>query len=500
MMFRKAKHIWIFVLLTVVLVSCEETYPALYKEEKTDIGVPSENKEVGRVPIVLTMGDPQYELLTRGTGAFEDYAIDAEHWRNADFRTFAFLTSNKHAKESDVDYTKKSLDAALLYDQRMRIADASLQIQFLDENLNQVTKYYNETHPQWRYNFFTYYADDCQKYEGDAIAYKTDRKTVKVNVEIDGTQDIMHGFAYHTSEQFKDTIKALYGGDEAPSELKPLLDEDNDTLRYLYSTMAGHRGIHPVFHANHLLTRIDFKVKGVKSKDKDKDDAEMDNYQKIVVRKVVVENVPYKGTLMVANDDWKNPSKYLEALKYEAKEEAKVLTFDKSATKDIDVIMEKAPVTDTFDWLEEDPIYQEQGPYTEENAQFHITSETSKTLGKAVLLPPCNRLLIRMEADFLDIGKNAETGKLELKSKIKRLTVYYDVTYKKDDVVRAFEGGHAYSVVINVYGVQKINGSMVLNGWVGEDGGEYDPDDENHQIDIGLDDEEDHADLSDRED
>ena len=493
MMFRKAKHIWIFVLLTVVLVSCEETYPALYKEEKTDIGVPSENKEVGRVPIVLTLGDPQYELLTRGTGAFEDYAVDAEHWRNADFRTFAFLTTNKIMSDQNaVDYSKRDLNAALLFDQRMRIADASLQIQFFDENLKQVTKYYNETRPQWRYNFFTYYADGCQ-----ASDYKTTKKTVKVDVEIDGTQDIMHGLAYHTSEQFKDTIKALYGGDEAPSELKPLLDADNDTLRYLYSTMAGHRGIHPVFHANHLLTRIDFKIRGVKSANKNEEDKE--NYQRIVVRKVAIEKQPYKGTLTVANDDWKDPKKYQQALKREAKEEEKVLTFSNNPTKDFEVVMEKAPVTDTFDWLKDDPIYQE-SPYTEEDAQFHITTETSQKLGKAVLIPPCDKLAVRMEADFLDIGLNTETGKPELKSEIKRLTIYYDVNYKKNDQEIPFEAGHAYTVVINVYGVQKINGSMVLNGWVGEDGGEYDPDDESHQIDIGLDDEEDNAEFKDRDD
>lgn len=447
-------------LLAMLMAGCEESYPALYKEESEGPHVAVQNGENGRVPIILTMADPQYEILTRGVGAFENYddsPEEAEKWRNADFRVFSYLTSNiisERDPEFSINYQARPVGTdslyCMLFNQPIRLQDRDGKIKFYEkvgageqQSLMEVTKYYNLQRQDWKYNFFTFYADDaCDPDVADA--YTTEKDRVTIGVKLDGSQDILHAVAYHTEEQLE---KAIAGFDDVES--KPLHEYGPELV---YSTMAAHRGIQPIFNANHLLTRIDFRIRGMESKNIA--GIQENGYRQVVVRKVTVVGVPFNGTLTVAKDSWKNGNNYSNDLA-----SGQVLTFD-GQTQNYVVKMKQKPVTKEFPWLLEDPLYQEH-PYEEGDAQYHITSTSIDTLGAPILLPPSEGFRVKLDVDLVSTTPDES----RLSDKIKSLdNLVYDIAYKD-----GFQAGHAYKVIISVYGAQQVGGELRLNAWIGKD-------------------------------
>lgn len=446
-MCRLTKPVLMLALFAAVAVSCNETFPSLYQDQGP--GSPNydpTNGETGRIPILPTITDPMYDIYTRaeGAGAFEDFSLDSEHWLNADFRVFAMLADNRFSKDNaSVDYQARDEDHCLLYDQRMRLVNDSYDVKLFDQDGKEEMKYYNGVHQNWKYNFFTYYADRT------ASNLRADASTVKVDVDIDGSQDLMHAMAYHTQEQLDKAIRRL--GNSVGSEDKPLLDYGEELL---YSTMAGHRGIHPIFMANHLLTRLDFEVKGAEPPNKDNGTAD---YRQIVVREVTVQ-APHYGTLTIADDAWKDHGMYLDAL-----DAGEVLKFTDDRVEH-SLVMNTQRATDYYPGLERESAYRMR--YGGDVAQFHVDGLVAKSLGKAIMLPPDTMFTIKLKVDFIDIIGEGENAKLGKDGIVQLPPMEYNIKYPNG----GFKAGHAYTVVVSVYGPQQIKGSLYLNAWVGGQG------------------------------
>lgn len=448
------KFIYIIV-ASIVFIGCNESYPIINMEEEEVKIIYPENSESGRVPIVPVLTDPQFELITRGVGPFGPWETDKEKWLNAEFHTYALLGSNRFSDadaEGAVNYRTPDETHRLLWNQKMKIVGNDLNVKFYDNSNNEEVRYYSWSHQNWKYNFFTFYADDLDVIVEDK---NISSKEIKGSLEIDGSQDIMHAVAYHTKEQFDKGVKNL-----TDDEDKPLHEYGNELL---YSTMSGHRGLQPIFNINHLLSRLDFMVKGAVPSNISTTSAGADSYQKIVIRKVTV-TVPNKGTLTIAKDDWADSTVYKADLASN-----NVITWS-GAPKPLYVNMKSQLVTDSYPWIINDEKYKE-NPYASDDVHFHITDTKVAVLGEPIMLPPSDMYRVTLYTDMLDLSAGANHEEGFLLNKIKSLDpIVYNITYRKDE---PFKAGHAYTVIISVYGVQNIEGRLTLNAWIGRDAGDF---------------------------
>ena len=467
---RLMRKILYIAVASIFLAGCRESYPVLNLEDEENIKeIYPENSESGRVPIVPTLTDPQFELITRGVGAFGPWETDHEKWMNAEFHTYALLGSNRFSTSDSqgvIDYRNTDETHRLLWDQKMKISGNDLNVKFYDDLGHETTKYYSISHQNWKYNFFTYYVDDIDVKGKENVT----ADEVKVTFDMDGSQDILHAVAYHTKEQFEEGIRNLTDNEDKP------LHEYREEL--LYTTMAGHRGLHPIFNVSHLLTRLDFMIKGAIATSGGEE-----GYKRIVVRSVTVE-VPGQSrtaTLTIAKDAWSDSTVYKADL-----EANRVIEWKQDKTEQYTMKLAQRPVSEDYDWGDEAKRY------SEDDSQFHISDTKIAALGEPIMLPPSDLFKVMLYTDMLDMVPSTESPSgYEIKKVISLAPIEYNVSYKEDE---PFMAGHAYTIIINVYGVQSIKGSLTLNAWIGhnsgdligKDDGEFDPN-EDHLIIISDD-------------
>ena len=105
---------------------------------------------------------------------------------------------------------------------------------------------YSKRYSDIGYNFFAYHLDD------DSVVQSVQRQDQRIvcDLKIDGTQDIMVGYAPRLTPQVLDT---RYMGVALTEEQRnKVLNIGN------YSSYASALGIHPIVNMNHLLTRLRF--------------------------------------------------------------------------------------------------------------------------------------------------------------------------------------------------------------------------------------------------
>ena len=282
------------------------------------------------------------------------------------------------------------------------------------------------------YDFWGYRVDDAVKGtpavktvndNGDEVDADKATKRV-VEIEIDGSQDIMAGKAAPSTKEVTDL-----GG-----------YADN-----FYSAYAARKGVQPNITFNHLLTRFTFEVRaGSKATAGLPVDGNTDAV------KVIGVSVDSKttGTLTVA---------YTGA----TKESAELLTFtgnaspltlkqrDENAVDNNDALVALKPVSLTW---------------TDDAATIGDVLK----IGEALLVAPGETeypLTIALSQDVLQkVGDPKVTMPLEQKATIKM------------DGVKKFEPGKSYKVTITVYGLEGIEVTATLVPWA--DGGSIDIDDD----------------------
>lgn len=284
-----------------------------------------------------------------------------------------------------------------------------------------------------RYDFWGYRVDDAAvggkptvkivNDNGDEVAADQATKRV-VDIEIDGSQDIMAGKAVPSTDE----VTALGGY------------ADN-----FYSAYAARKGVQPNITFNHLLTRFTFEVRAGS-----KATAGLPaggNTDAVKVTGVSV-NSKTTGTLTVAYTG-------------ETKAAADLLTF----TGDASPLTLKQRSTTAADNNEALVALE---PVTLTWTDDAATIGDVLKVGEALLVAPGETeypLTIALSQDVLQkVGDPKVTMPLEQKATIKM------------DGTKTFEPGKSYKVTITVYGLEDIRVTATLVPWA--DGGSIDIDDD----------------------
>lgn len=284
-----------------------------------------------------------------------------------------------------------------------------------------------------RYDFWGYRVDDAAvggkptvkivNDNGDEVAADQATKRV-VDIEIDGSQDIMAGKAVPSTDE----VTALGGY------------ADN-----FYSAYAARKGVQPNITFNHLLTRFTFEVRAGS-----KATAGLPaggNTDAVKVTGVSV-NSKITGTLTVAYTG-------------ETKAAADLLTF----TGDASPLTLKQRSTTAADNNEALVALE---PVTLTWTDDAATIGDVLKVGEALLVAPGETeypLTIALSQDVLQkVGDPKVTMPLEQKATIKM------------DGTKKFEPGKSYKVTITVYGLEDIRVTATLVPWA--DGGSIDIDDD----------------------
>lgn len=498
MITKKAAR-WSLLAAAFFFAGCSSTYNEYYEDEHlpTDNVTNNEDDSTFTDEIIPTLSDPQYEIIkTRGTGPFDPYSRDKKHWLEAPFHAFALLTSNSRSRAYSVDYSKTDNVHRLLWDQAYYMDDAlgngHFYSDYVKDPSKEVRKYYNE-HKDFRYKFFLFHSDDAELVlppnMGDPFI-PTDKK-VSVELKLDGTQDLMHSFAYHTREEYNraiaqlpnDATTALFLQGNQPAG-SPVENE------YIYSGMSGNRGIHPIFKMNHLLTRFKIRVQGAKSSPESPD-----NYLLVLIDSVKI-SAPTAGTLTIADDNWERDS-------YRAAVDAGALFTPKPESVDImKSEVEHRPMKNTGDTLGIDfsllddeynsiilndgtPLYDK-----DVNGAYHHvkTMKYSEYLSADFLLPPQQEYKMFWHGRVLHVRKEIVDGKevthlgLVPPEQNNEAANFYRVeksnrTVKlgldENGTPQSFQPGMSYTINLFVYGDNEVK-LVVVPDVEWEEGGEID--------------------------
>lgn len=265
------------------MMACTQSYPGL--EYEIEEGV--ENTETyTKTPIMVFVNEQNFFSITtrgnatRGTGSFQEYnhSANADNWKysNSTFYVYAFrgeadaqgsgdLTSDPDLlktaycdskpdlKDKDFlnclvdgpDYqfgmpTKPNADG-------VGALEPDANDQSVLDALKDIQMYYSNVYQEVGFNFFGYYLDDLKE---TAECHRT-RDSIYYNLTIDGTQDLMCGYAP------KLDMKRL---EEKYSQANITNSEDKKKIVNIggYSTFAAHRGIYPIIDMKHQLTQFEF--------------------------------------------------------------------------------------------------------------------------------------------------------------------------------------------------------------------------------------------------
>lgn len=445
-------------LLVSLFAGCRPKYPHIeYEGNPRDVVFGHVDFPV---PVNVAITNPLYETYTRGVGVFDKYQDGvAGNWENADIYVYAFYSpSNLGGGPNDIDYSKRmdSEDDEKIY---CLVDDADDEAKghgkrayinnditsFLQWGGNNVP-YYNSSYQQYRYKFFAYHIDDA----ADLMhGPERGRDYVAYNVEIDGTQDLMCGYATPTRKQ----LAAL----NAPSD-KHIL---NNIEELAYSTTTGYRDIFPIFQLKHQLAFMKFFIKtdSIMNADGTKEIAPEANNLRI---KNIIVKAPCNGKFVVAADD-------VNRLGVTFADEPKELYMPVRVKVD----EEGNPITDEEGRRITVPSGEEGQLMAGDMYGFNpfIAPEArEKEVGAGFLLPPSDGYELVLEC--CQLGPDGDPVEPDS----------YVAKYRLEFEGNTFKAGHMYEVCIKVYGLQDIDFGLGEVTW--KDGGSIDvggEDDESKQ-------------------
>ena len=430
-------HIFSMCLAVALLAGCKSDYPHIEYEGDPN-KVEFDNLD-SRVPIMVAISDPLYESYTRGMGAFDnvkDYSSIDENWKNADIFVYAFYSPDGMAGSPDgINYSERMnskneekiyclVDDAdndnLGHGKKARLnRDMTSFLQWTDEDM----VYYNSTYPQYRYKFFAYHIDDAAN-----MSMKPERVVdyVAYDVKIDGTQDLMLGYAAPTPEQ-KSKLSSTGN--------KHIL---NNLDKLTYSAETGHVDLFPIFKMEHQLAYLKFFLKA---------DSIVVDGKKVMdpeVKNVRVENIfitsPYHGEFIVAADD---TSKL--GINFTSETRPIYMPVKVKTDADGNIVTDEKGRRITVASDEDGQVMP--GDSYGFNPRFTPKAE-EKELGVGYLLPAANKYKLDLVCKQLRVDENGnEVGE----------AIYHTSQYELYiPGGGSFEAGHKYEVMIKVYGLRDI--------------------------------------------
>ena len=301
----------------MLVASCHESFNIIYEDvvEKDPNVIPPENVDIRKVNILPTLSDPLYTIdmpaasekeedtdgedtpdkdkvygkdyTTATRGAYGTWEEDKAHWLSTRFHTFGLRSGNMSGGNADYEAAKNGdQSAGVLWDQILGIYDQHGHTQFFNEEGKVVDRKYDIGDNLYRYKFFLLGMDN------KPVDFHTEEgRRVVASVQLDGSHDILHSFAYHTDEQYDEAVQQAPQGDA----MKVFLGGGKD---YMYNRLSGYLGMHPIFNVNHLLSRFDVYVKGAVTEDTPRGD-----FLKIIITDVELK--AYNNVdIVVADDSW----------------------------------------------------------------------------------------------------------------------------------------------------------------------------------------------------
>lgn len=480
----------------LLLTSCSQSYDLLYEEvAEWDRNVVSpEEFDIHKVLILPTLSDPLYSIQkpadpSATRGAYGTWQTDEDHWVNTRFHTFGLLTHNDVGGSADYTLARQqggSGSAACLWDAPMGIIDQQGHTAFYntfdpaDPQSAPVNHYHNDDDKLYRYKFFLLGTDN-RPVQFDRVS----RDKIGCTMTLDGETDLIHGFAYHSDQQYDDAIKQL------PDEtLSHTLREGG--INHLYNRLAGNRGLQPIYNANHLLCRFDIYVKGAFFGD------EMTfNFLDVFIDSVKIKTHD-KIDITVADDSWERDT-YISAA-----QAGRLIQTVGNAVRFPATIIPRPMQNNEFTQEYADRIGHNDFTHLADEAQDYaskgliVIPESSHWVGdnkpqllcRKLLLPPVlpdgENFVLDIKSRCIFTTKGAD-GKMYLGSgpdadnKPIDLWMNYDQTVvlprvAKDGKPITYKAGSVYNVILSVYGKSKITLEVTI-GMQWEDGGD---------IDIGL--------------
>ena len=423
---RKYTLYIIYSIILLGITACiNDRYPSIYEQTPDPLTVNNGEDEANRIPILPTFANPSYKIVTRGSGTFNDWEEDSAHWMGAPFHTFAYWSA-----QGNTDYTKRAMPHCLLYNDTLKLIDAQGNVKFWQDT-SFVERYYPNEYSRNRYKFFTFFCDSL------VPTWHTSNTDVKASFTLDGASDVIHSFAYHSDSIINVTLEDLPFHDDIYEMLK------NDKQKMLYTTIAGSRGINPLFHLNHMLCRFDINIQGTEGVNSDY------SFLKMLIDELTLE-APKQVTLKVADDAWTEQS-------YEAEVKANtLLTYEANATYHLNMYHNRIQNTTYnrqktgFDY---DNILREweQVMGEQDTAYFYVGDVTKRNLCKTILLPPMMTYHLTMKGRAMSLSND---GKLVLNKDgryYRDVTSESEISLREDGMTVPFKAGTKYTLTVYVY-------------------------------------------------
>lgn len=458
---------------TAALTSCSDSYPGL--EYTNGDGIDLFNSEAyDNVPIMVFVNEQNHFAVTATRGGHGPFDINygAEYWKNyytnAPVFVYAFrkdvsgqgtlgptdMTKGRWgATENTDEYWGRDclLDGEGHHGMLMKFTKDQpgyLEMQMKeDEKPNEHVKYYSKKYQEEPYNFFAYYLDR-EKDELNGLSPNLGNGgKVSYTLDIDGSQDIMCGYApFYTLEQFR-TLPNLKTISE--KEVNKILNIGG------FSTYAAGYGVNPTVDLKHQLVRLDFRAypgdEGADLITIKSIEVECNTRCELIVAS---QNLDEVG---VVDASWTMPgSLALKERSVDGKDEETELQPIKLSEAEQDghkwwsfATWDKLPATDKTD-----------GYYR---------------IGSCLMVPQADEYTVKLKFNQPRLKIDEETKETEYEGigdPAYDVTVTYTVKLQDGST---FEKGKKYPITIAVYGFQEINVSANIELW--KDGGDVELDD-----------------------
>lgn len=436
----------------VSVASCSDSYPGLEYSGNNSV-IPNE-EAYDKTPIMVFINPQNFFSVTAtrsgGTGPFTD--LSNKKYENSTFYVFAFRGTEEISGPlagKNIDLSKTRFFGAASDDPD---PDASYCLvegvddynygfpakltkdypgafEFIrDEDGNVVSGkgdlsgtgslFYSSSYQEAGYNFFAYHIDNLDQ------TAKPSRKEKEISYEltIDGTQDVMCGYAPALTG-------AVLDGD---NNISNMTKEERDKVLNigLYSTFAAHRGVNPVVNLEHQFVRLDFKAYP--------GDEEV---ERITITGVDVE-APNKGTLVVANANPHVANADYSSIGYHPDYESMTYISLKGEAVDGEECGEFECV-DGIGW------------WKEAYKGMAYSERECKPVGGSIMIPEQETYNIRLHFNQKDKDGN-DLGDFHAN---------YNVKLSNG----SFQKGYNYTISIVVYGLKPIAVTANIENWIPSD-------------------------------
>ena len=402
------------------LVGCSKSYPGVHYDEMDGSMIGSQ-ETFDSVPILLTFNAPELNFATRGLGPI-DQSYPRWAKEQVRFYVFAFQAPNfaapnasridyrvTHAQDANMCLVDGTAENAIGHGKAVRLSNTG-DNDLLDGSLTWAGDvcYYNNEHQDYKYHFFAYNIDDARLLTNTVQRTKD---SITLELEVDGTQDLIYSVARPAYTE--DELEHMSGED-----FKSIFEKGIDN--YVYSTMLGHRNIHPNFRMKHSMVRFNFNMK------------QGDNAAENIYIEDIILYATHRGRFTVAHQDTTRLGFIAmgDTVAYHLPERIE--------TGDEDRSYSFTPVI---------------GPEAEgfvNQYSFALTDEDRIPVGTDILLPPQLDYKLQLKCKQVERLEDGSEGREFLFSPI------YTLSSPTKAQGETFKPGCLYTVNITVYGLQPI--------------------------------------------